>query len=75
MTAAGMTTAAVYEIVRQRDVELKEAVWTSLAGEVMTAFEKLGDRVSQAEPEHLSRDAGVVRSHRRTEAERCCGPA
>ena len=52
-----MTTATVEEIVRQRDAELKEAVRAGLAGEVRTAFEKLGDRVSRAEPEHLGRDA------------------
>ena len=54
---AGMTTAAMEEILRQRDAELKEAVRASLAGEVKTAFAKLGDRVAQAEPEHLGREA------------------
>jgi len=57
LKAAGMTTAVVEEIVRQRDAELKEAVRASLAGEVRTAFEKLGDRITRTEPEHLGRDA------------------
>ena len=54
---AGMTTAAMEEILRQRDTELKEAVRASLAGEVKTAFAKLGDRVARAEPENLGREA------------------
>ena len=37
---AGMTTARMDEIMRQRDEELKEAVRASLAGEVKTAFGK-----------------------------------
>ena len=57
LKAAGMATAAVDEIVRQRDVDLKEAVRASLAGEVRIAFEKLGDRITRVEPEHLGRDA------------------
>ncbi len=57
LKAAGMTTAAVEEIVRQRNAELKEAVRASLTGEVRNAFERLGDRVSRVEPEHLGRSA------------------
>ncbi len=60
LKAAGMATAAVDEIVRQRDVELKEAVRASLAGEVRTAFEKLRDRITRVEPEHLGRDAAEI---------------
>ena len=41
---AGMQTAVMDEILRQRDMELKEAVRAGLAGEVRTAFEKLGSR-------------------------------
>ncbi len=51
---AGMTTARMDEIMRQRDVELKEAVRASLAGEVKTAFEKLGGRIAEAEPDNLA---------------------
>ena len=51
---AGMTTAKMVEIMRQRDEELKEAVRASLAGEVKTAFGKLGGRVSEAEPDNLA---------------------
>ena len=54
---AGMHTAAMEEILRQRDAGLKEAVRASLAGEVRTAFEKLGDRVARAEPETLGQEA------------------
>ena len=48
---AGMQTAVMDEILRQRDMELKEAVRAGLAGEVKTAFEKLGDRIVQTERE------------------------
>ena len=44
---AGTRTVVMDEIMRQRDADLKEAVRASLAGEVKTAFEKLGDRVSE----------------------------
>ena len=54
---AGMTTAAMDEIVRQRDADLKEAVRASLAGEVKNVFAKLGDRVARVEPEHLGGEA------------------
>ena len=53
---AGMNTAVMDEIVRQRDTELKEAVRAGLAGEVKTAFEMLGDRVSEVAREHLGAD-------------------
>ena len=53
---AGMQTAVMDEILRQRDMELKEAVRASLAGEVKVAFEKLGGRVSEVEKEHLGLD-------------------
>ncbi len=50
---AGMLTAVMDEILRQRDMELKEAVRAGLAGEVKTAFEKLGDRIVQVEREDI----------------------
>ena len=54
---AGMQTAVMDEILRQRDMELKEAVRAGLSGEVRTAFEKLGDRVVQVEREDIGIDA------------------
>ena len=54
---AGMQTAVMDEILRQRDVELKEAVRAGLAGEVRTAFEKLGDRIAQVEREDIGKEA------------------
>ena len=44
-----MHTAVMDDIVRQRDAELKAAVKASLAGEVRTAFAKLGGQVMQVE--------------------------
>ena len=46
---AGMQTAVMDEILRQRDMELKEAVQAGLAGEVRAAFDKLGERIVQVE--------------------------
>ncbi len=54
---AGMQTAVMDEIVRQRDMELKEAVRAGLVGEVRTAFEKLGDRIAQVEREDIGKEA------------------
>ena len=53
---AGMQTAVMDEILRQRDMELKEAVRAGLAGEVRTAFEKLGDRIAQVEREDIGEE-------------------
>ncbi len=57
LKSAGMETAVMDEILRQRDKELREAVRAGLAGEVKTAFAKLGDRVAQAEPDRIGREA------------------
>ncbi len=54
---AGMQTAVMDEILRQRDMELREAVRAGLAGEVRTAFEKLGDRIAQVEREDIGTEA------------------
>ncbi len=54
---AGMQTAVMDEILRQRDMELKEAVRAGLAGEVRTAFDKLGDRIVQVEREDIGAEA------------------
>ena len=53
---AGMQTAVMDEIVRQRDAELKEAVRAGLAGDVKTAFQMLGNRVSEVTRDHLGAD-------------------
>ncbi len=66
---AGMTTAKMDEIMRQRDEELKEAVRASLAGEVKTAFRKLGERIAEAEPDNLA-GAAAARWLRLSEEER-----
>ena len=47
LQAAGMKTAVMDEIMRQRDPELKAAVQASLAGEIGKAFEKLGAHVAE----------------------------
>ena len=53
---AGMQTAVMDEIVRQRDTQLMEAVRAGLAGDVKTAFQMLGDRVSEVTRDHLGVD-------------------
>lgn len=47
LKAAGMATAVMDDIVRQRDAELKAAVRASLQGDVKAAFAKLGGNVRQ----------------------------
>ena len=54
---AGMETATVDEIMRQREPDLKAAVEASLAGDVRKAFEKLGDDVAEVKADNL---AGAV---------------
>ena len=51
---AGMKTAVMDEIMRQRDPELKAAVEASIAGEISKAFEKLGDKVAEVNPDNIS---------------------
>jgi len=51
---AGMKTAVMDEIMRQRDPALKAAVEASLAGDVARAFEKLGDNVAEVKPDNLA---------------------
>ena len=51
---AGMKTAVMDEILRQKDAELKEAVRASLAGEIGRAFGKLGDRIAEVNPDNLA---------------------
>ena len=54
---AGMQTATMDEIMRQRDPELKAAVEASLAGEIGKAFEKLGANVAEVKADNI---AGAV---------------
>ena len=49
-----MKTAVMDEIMRQRDPALKEAVEASLAGEIATAFDKLGSNIAEAKPDNLA---------------------
>ena len=57
LQAAGMKTAVMDEIMRQRDPALKEAVEASLRGEVARAFDRLGDNVAEVKPDNI---AGAV---------------
>ena len=54
---AGMKTAVMDEILRQRDPELKAAVEASLAGGIGKAFEKLGPNVAEVQADNI---AGAV---------------
>ena len=54
LQTAGMTCAVMDEIVRQREPALKEAVEASLAGDIGTAFEKLGDNVAEVKADNLA---------------------
>ena len=54
LQAAGMKTAVMDEIMRQRDPALKEAVEASLAGDVARAFDKLGENVAEVKPDNLA---------------------
>ena len=54
---AGMKTAVMDEILRQRAPDLKAAVEASLAGDIGKAFEKLGSNVAEVKPDNV---AGAV---------------
>ncbi|MYK58620.1 MAG: relaxase domain-containing protein, partial [Rhodospirillaceae bacterium] len=54
---AGMKTAVMDEILRQRDPDLKAAVEASLAGEIGRAFDKLGANVAEVKADNI---AGAV---------------
>ena len=54
---AGMQTAVMDEIMRQREPALKEAVEASVAGDIRTAFEKLGSNVAEVKADNI---AGAV---------------
>ena len=51
---AGMKTATMSEIMRQRDQDLKAAVESTLAGDVRRAFDKLGSNVAEVKPDNLA---------------------
>ena len=57
LQGAGMRTAVMDEIMRQRDPALKEAVEASLAGDIRGAFEKLGSNVAEVAEDNV---AGAV---------------
>ena len=57
LQAAGMQTATMAEIMRQRDPVLKEAVEASLKGDIEKAFEKLASNVAEVKPDNI---AGAV---------------
>ena len=46
----GLKTVRVGEIVRQKNEDLKAAVFSALAGDVLDAFTKLGDNIHEARP-------------------------
>ena len=54
---AGMQTATMDEIMRQRDPDLKAAVEASLKGDIGRAFEKLGHNVAEVKADNI---AGAV---------------
>ncbi len=57
LQAAGMQTATMDEIMRQRDPVLREAVVASLKGDIEKAFAKLGGNVAEVKPDNI---AGAV---------------
>ncbi len=57
LQAAGMQTATMDEIMRQRDPALKEAVEASLRGDIARAFDRLGSNVAEVKPDNI---AGAV---------------
>ena len=57
LQAAGMKTAVMDEILRQRDPDLKAAVEASLAGEIGKAFDRLGPNVAEVKADNI---AGAV---------------
>ena len=57
LQGAGMETATMDQIMRQRNPELKAAVEASLAGEIAKAFGKLEGKVHEVDPKNI---AGAV---------------
>ena len=50
---AGMKTATMDQIMRQKDAQLKAAVEASLKGDIKKAFEKPGSNVAEVKPDNL----------------------
>ena len=57
LQSAGMKTAVMDRIMRQKNPELKAAVEASIEGEIGKAFEKLGSNVAEVNPDNI---AGAV---------------
>ena len=57
LQAAGMKTAVMDEIMRQRVPDLKQAVEASLKGDIERAFDKLGSNVAEVKADNI---AGAV---------------
>ena len=55
---AGMATATMREVKRQRDPELRAAAGLAREGEPGAAIAQLGNRVREAPPEELGPEAG-----------------
>ena len=51
---AGMKTATMDQIMRQKDEKLREAVEASLKGDMRKAFEKLGSNIEEVKPDNLA---------------------
>ena len=51
---AGMKTAEMSEIMRQKEPELREAVEASLKGDIRKAFGKLGSNIEEVNPDNLA---------------------
>ena len=51
---AGMKTAEMSEIMRQKEPDLKAAVEASLAGDIEKAFAKLGSDIEEVNPDNLA---------------------
>ena len=68
LQAAGMKTAVMDQIMRQRDPALKAAVEASLVGDIARAFQKLGENVAEvtraACPRRGTRSAAPRRARR-----------
>ena len=59
LQAAGMQTAVMDEIMRQRDPALKEAVEASVQGDIRRAFNRLGANVAEAGRHDIGRDVAA----------------
>ena len=57
LQAAGLKTATMDQIMRQRDPDLKAAVEATLSGEIEKAFDRLGSNVAEVNPDNV---AGAV---------------